>query len=182
MKKCICGFLLCVWMALDATPAQVILIRHGEKPPEGNHLSLEGEERAAALAPFFLGNSAVTEYGTPVALFAAHYQTQVRSVRSAETLQPLSQALGIPVNTNYEKDDYERLAQEILNNPAYTGKMVLIAWEHHRLTDLAKALGVQDPPKWHGKDFDRLWILTFKDKGVKFTDLSQKLMYGDASH
>ena len=33
-----------------AQPAQVLVIRHGEKPESGEHLSLKGQERAAALA------------------------------------------------------------------------------------------------------------------------------------
>ena len=59
-----------VWVSrLSAEPAQVIIIRHAEKPDEGNELSLAGRERAAALAPYFLGETALLRFGPPVAIY-----------------------------------------------------------------------------------------------------------------
>jgi len=51
---------LLVWAtwacSLHADPAQVILIRHAEKPEQGHDLSLPGRQRAAALVPYFREN------------------------------------------------------------------------------------------------------------------------------
>jgi broad specificity phosphatase PhoE len=168
----------------DAKPAQVIIIRHAEKPEEGDHLSVKGMERAAALAPYFLNTPPVLEYGKPVALYATNVTPDDKSFRTQETLAPLAKELNLEIKHPYTKDQYADLAREILNNKDYEGKMVLIAWEHHNIPALAKALGVNpEPSRWHGKDFDRVWTITYKEDGrVKFNTFSQELMYHDASN
>ena len=55
---------------LCAQPAQVILIRHAEKPPTGNMLNTKGRERAAALVPYLLETDDLTKFGKPVAIYA----------------------------------------------------------------------------------------------------------------
>lgn len=169
---------------LDAVPAQVIIIRHAEKPETGEHLSVKGQERAAALAPYFLNTSSVLEYGTPAALYATNVTPDDPSYRTQETLTPLAQALGQQIQHPYTKDQVSDLAKEILLNKAYEKKMVLIAWEHHNIPALAKELGVKhEPPKWHGKDFDSVWTITYENDGkAKLRIFSQELMYGDSGN
>jgi hypothetical protein len=53
--------------AVSAAPAEIIMIRHGEKPPSGNELNDQGWQRANALAGFFTSEPAVLTFGTPVA-------------------------------------------------------------------------------------------------------------------
>jgi hypothetical protein len=36
-----------------------------------------------------------------------------------------------------------------------------MVWEHAAIPVLAAQLGVNNPPKWKGKDFDSIWIITF---------------------
>lgn len=163
-----------------ATPAQVIIIRHGEKPKEGNELSLKGWERAHALIPFFQGNKKVLDFGTPVAIYAQKPSTPESSMRPIETVQGLADALNLTLNTNFEHAQYPSMAQEILSNPDYEGKMVLICWEHKVIPDIAKNLNAPNVPnKWDGDDFDRLWVITYGDE-ITFDDLPQKLLYGDS--
>lgn len=52
-KMILCFLATVSCFSLHAAPAQIIIIRHAEKPPEGNQLSIKGMERAAALIPFF---------------------------------------------------------------------------------------------------------------------------------
>lgn len=51
-------------------PAQVITIRCSEKALEGNGLSLKGQKRDAALAPYFFGTEALAKYERLVAIDA----------------------------------------------------------------------------------------------------------------
>jgi hypothetical protein len=53
-------------------PAQIILIRHAEKPadPEDPHLSEAGVKRAERLVSFITNDPAMTRFGLPVAVFA----------------------------------------------------------------------------------------------------------------
>lgn len=166
----------------EAKPAQVIIIRHAEKPDHGETLSTKGLERAAALAPYFMNTPAVLEFGTPVALYATNVTPNDKSLRTQETLTPLAQALGQTVKHPYTKDQYKELVAEIFTTPEYEGKSVLIAWEHHNIPKLAKELGVEpEPSHWHGSDYDSVWVITYtKDGHVKFYTFSQELMYGDA--
>ena len=53
-----------------AGPAQVIIIRHAEKPPVGDDLTPKGRQRAAALVPYFLETPEVLEYKLPAAIYA----------------------------------------------------------------------------------------------------------------
>jgi hypothetical protein len=169
--------------AARGQPAQVILIRHAEKPPEGHDLSLQGRERAAALAPFFLEAPEVLTYKAPAAIYAQAVNQEARSRRPIETVTPLAKALKLDLITRYGHSDYPRMAKDILANPDYKGKMVLICWEHKVIPDMARELGVKDAPaKWPGEAFDRLWVITYKADGPPtFRDLPQRLLFGDSS-
>lgn len=163
-----------------ATPAQIIIIRHAEKEAQGNDLSPQGYQRAQALVGFFESNPAVTQYGTPAAIYAMKPKADGKDIRPLETVTPLAQSLGLTVNTTYPKEDVNGLAQAILSDPSYTGKMVLIAWEHHFIPSILTALGwTQGPTTWPGDAYDRAWILNFDGgKPVSFQDVSQPPLPG----
>ncbi len=176
-----------------AAPAQIILIRHGEKPAQGNQLDEQGFARARALVNYFKTNPAVTAYGTPVAIYAMKPKGPNGSVRPIQTVTPLAEALGLPVISDYLRDDASDLANAVLSNKAYDGKMVLVCWEHNAIPDIVAALaaaagtadGVQDalPDNWDGNAFDRTWILDFSPDGkiTSFRDLPQRLLPGDSA-
>lgn len=69
-----------------------------------------------------------------------------------------------------------------MKNPSYEGKMVLIAWEHRIIPEIAEEFGVMNAPKkWPGEVFDRLWVIDFEGgKPVNFRNLPQRLMFGDS--
>jgi hypothetical protein len=169
--------------ALYANPAQVIIIRHAEKPPAGTSLTLKGRERAAALVPFFLGAPPVLQFGPPTAIYAARPTAQHPSLRSEQTVQSLADEMKLPLLTQYNPLQVEQLAEEILTHPDYEDKMVLICWSHTEIPRLAAHLGAKKSPKrWPDDSYDRLWILNFDPEGsVSFENLPQKLLFGDAS-
>lgn len=147
-------------------PAQIILIRHAEKPadPENPHLSPAGLKRADALVSFITTDPAMTRFGLPVAVFATQTTKHDAGQRTQETVAPLAKALKLPVLTPYLGKDYAALAKQILANPAYAGKTVLICWNHEAIPQLAAALGVlPEPPKWKGKVFDQVYIISYHD-------------------
>ena len=185
MRTTILGFFLgtIVIATAYATPAQVIIIRHAEKPPEGNHLSLKGYERAAALVPYFLGDPELLKFGTPSSVFATKPSGPNDSYRPIETVEGVAKALKLNLIAKYERLEYPIMVKEILKNAEYDGKMILIAWEHKVIPNITEAFGVQNAPKeWHGDTFDRTWIITFlPDEKTEFQNLPQRLMFGDSS-
>ncbi|MGO9108026.1 MAG: hypothetical protein ACLP9L_02225 [Thermoguttaceae bacterium] len=160
----------------NAKPAQVIIIRHGEKPDQGDDLSLKGRERAAALVPFFVSG----DKERPVAIYAQGPSNEHHSRRPMETVAPLARELKLEVKT-YHRNRYAEMVKEILARPEYDGKTVLICWHHKGIPDLATALGVVAPPDWTSQTFDRLWIIRLKDGKAILQDLPQRLLYGDSA-
>jgi hypothetical protein len=170
-------------------PATVLLIRHAEKLTDGRiDLAPAGFARAKDLPQLFLPEKNVSNAGTPPkfprpdALFATHQSKH--SNRPFETLEPLSQALNLPINTDFEDDDYAGLAKLLLSGK-YAGKVVLVAWHHGKLPQLAAALGIDpQPAPWPATQFDRVWRIDWHSNGNQskptLTDLPQQLMPGDS--
>jgi hypothetical protein len=172
---------LSVW----AQPTQIILLRHGEKPedPSAPHLSPRGEDRARALVTLLGRNSRLTSNAPIAALFATHVTKHDRSHRTGETLAPLAHELGLVVEEPFDSDNFGPLARRILTDRKLQGKTVVVCWTHHRLSQLAGALGVRpEPPPWKEKVFDRLWVLEYDHGRVSLRDLPQHLLKGDAKH
>lgn len=150
-----------------AGPAHIILIRHAEKPADSEdpHLSPAGVKRAARLVSYIMTDPAMVRLGAPVAVFATQSTKHDNGQRTQETVAPLAKALKLPVQTPFLGKDYDALAKQILANPAYTGKTVLICWNHEEIPELAAALGLEpQPPKWKGSVFDDVYVISY-DKG-----------------
>lgn len=162
---------------LLAQPREILIIRHAEKPESSTapNLTSKGYARAAALVQFFSSS-----FDTPDFLFAT--QVSKNSNRPVETITPLASALHMSLNSKTADADFAVLAQDILANPQYTGRMIIICWHHGTIPDLAKAFGAADVPKsWPDAVFDRVWRLQFGDSGTTLTILQQHLLFGDSS-
>jgi len=147
-------------------PAQIILIRHADKPrdPDDPHLSKAGVKRARQLVPFITTDPAMTRFGLPVAVFATQATKHDNGQRTQETVAPLALALKLPVETPYLGKDYPALAKLILGTTAYAGKTVLICWNHEEIPPLAAALGVTpEPPKWKASVYDQVYVISYHD-------------------
>ncbi|MHB2025620.1 MAG: hypothetical protein ACYCPQ_03130 [Elusimicrobiota bacterium] len=167
---------------INLAPAQIIIIRHGEKPETGNTLSPRGRLRAQALVGFFKKNPAVTRFGPPAAIYAMAPNSEDGSLRPIETVTPLAQSLGLPINENFHKKDLPGLAEDIMKNPSCAGRMVLVCWEHHMIPKLARQLGWDSAPQsWPGSVFDRAWILNFTGERVSsFQNIPENVLPGDS--
>jgi hypothetical protein len=166
-----------------AEPAQVLIIRHSETPPEKSdgNLSRKGQERAMAFVPFFTKTPELIYQGLPVALFATKSFSGDVSRYTLETITPLSNRLRVLVDAHYAKTDFASLAQEILTSPEYERKMVLICWDHEYIPRLAAALGISpQPPAWPANVFDRVLIITYRDGRASLVNMPQRLLFGDS--
>jgi broad specificity phosphatase PhoE len=173
-----------------AAPAQVIIIRHGEKSLTGPDLDPRGYQRAQDLVEFFKTDKAMLQYGTPAAIYAMEPKHEGNpnktpsSLRAVETVQPLANALNLTIRDNAINTDYEAVVSEVMQNPQYNGRMVLICWEHKNIPPMAEAFGATTAPeKWDKKIFDRVWVLNFKNgRFVSFEDLPENLLPGDSAN
>ena len=167
-----------------AVPAQVLIIRHGEKINDINpHLSARGKERAKKLVDLFLKNPKFNRFGPPVAIYAAAPKTDDSSTRPQDTVLPLAKALKLNVNLEYNKKQYDDLSDAIYNNPKYNNKTVVICWVRQTIPDLASAFyATEVPTEWSGDSFDRVWKIQFKDgeNAGRVIDLPQGLFPSDS--
>lgn len=175
--------LLCMSATSFATPKEILVIRHAEKPivgDEGIHLSDRGLQRANALPEFFLGHPDMNDNGAPVAVYAASPKIPTGSVRAYETIAPTAARLGLPVIRNFKSGEEDVIAQDILKNPAYNGKTVVVAWVRDELPLLGAALGVTETLRWPSSVFDRVWKFSFDSRGqVSLKTVQQSLLVGD---
>jgi phosphohistidine phosphatase SixA len=159
---------------LPAHPGHIVLIRHGEEPSDADdpHLSKEGRARADAFVEFMTHDPAMIHLGTPAAIFATETTKDDNGQRTQETVTPLARALRLPVLAQYHSKDYDKLATRVLSDPSLTGKTVVVCWNHEWLPQLAVALGVNpEPPKWKGKVYDLVYVITYKDRHVVLTTM-----------
>ncbi|KAI8620223.1 hypothetical protein BC830DRAFT_1164737 [Chytriomyces sp. MP71] len=128
----------------------IYLIRHGEKPDDDSAgLTLAGEARAQCIARKYSQTGFTS-------LFCMDYDADTGAhARACETLQPLADATGLPLNHKYQEQDDEGVSGALLK-AAQSGP-VMVAWEHKVLGQIAGDLTGQ---KWKypGSEFDLVWI------------------------
>ena len=129
---------------------KVVVIRHGEKPPTGNALNERGEQRAQCIADTFAAKGFTH-------IFAFAPTPQHPSERAVQTVTPLSDAIGVSVDTSVSRDDVDGLVEAIRALPV--DAVVLVCWEHHIVQDIALSLGVLSAPEYDGDEFDLMWTI-----------------------
>ena len=175
---------LCSWLLLatasahDLSPtptppsalarATVLIIRHAEEPAHGDGLSATGTAHADFYVNYFENyhlNAAAPIRLT--ALFAAANSSS--SHRPYLTLAPLSQAIGLPIDTQFKDDDYPKLVDNL--QTVDHGRYILVCWHHGNIPDLVRALGA-DPRallpdgKWPDEQYGWLIQLHFDKLGA----------------
>ena len=126
---------------------------------------------------------------TPDFLFAS--KSDKGSHRPYETIKPLEQALQcfnnpvLRINHTFTNttDGIDALTSEILANPIYAGKVILICWHHGKIPQLAEAFGVpwgQLPwIKWPPTIFDLIFCITWKNGQANLDVANQLLLHSD---
>lgn len=135
---------------------KVVIIRHGEKPKDGDNLSCQGENRALQLPAVI-----VQKFGTPSVVYvpALGNEKSTSHSRMFQTASPLAIKHNLTINTKFSAKDNDEIAHSVFKK---TGT-VLMVWQHSAIPDLADALGVKNPPAWEDADFDSIWVITYQD-------------------
>jgi hypothetical protein len=179
-----------------------MLIRHAEKPPDagpppygidanGEHdkhsLTARGWQRAGALVPFFR-EAWMRAIETPDAVYAAKVGDEAvmvdghdvsKSLRPQQTVTPLVYAIDPEkgLQTPFAVGEEIDLARHIA---AHEHGVVLVAWEHHHVPDIARVFCPGAPAHWENGRFDGVWVLTrTADDTYEFEHVNQALLSGD---
>jgi broad specificity phosphatase PhoE len=118
----------------------ILMVRHAEKPDSGKELSVAGQERAHAYAVYFQNyvlNGTVLKLNYIVATADSS-----QSERPRLTMEPLAKAMGMEINAKHQENDYQKVADDILQNSKYDRSNIVICWHHEEILQLAAALGV----------------------------------------
>lgn len=151
---------------VQAMPAQVIVIRHGEKDPVTFGLTQQGFERAGALAHYLTQTPELIIFGFPAAIFAARpiHASDDFTTRCIETVTPIATLLNLPVHSPYAPPQEPLLVDLIMNSSRYDGKNILICWHHTAIANLIRAFGYLPPsaisPVYPNR-YDLTFIMTF---------------------
>jgi phosphohistidine phosphatase SixA len=117
-------------------PKRIILMRHADKTDDRDDedLSGAGVERAKHLVTYI-----PETFGKPDVIIAS--APSKHTDRPTETVEPLADALGIKVRNDFAKDEFADLIDDVLNDPDYKNKTVVICWHHKELPAMAALLG-----------------------------------------
>jgi hypothetical protein len=146
--------------------AEILIIRHAEKPTSGSVLSQAGSARADAYLDYFQHFRCDAKPLHLDYLFAAADSRE--SCRPRLTLEPLSQALNLPIDTRFKNRQVRDLAHAMRSLPP--DKQFLICWHHGEIPALLRAFGA-DPEKiipggkWPNSVFTWLIWLRFDKQG-----------------
>lgn len=173
---CSIGILFCSngqTSTASAAGKKIIIIRHGEKPDDGDNLSCKGLNRALALPQVLY-----SKFGLPQNVFvpSLHTGKKTSTARMYQTIVPFAVKYNLNVNSKFDVEDAEGLAGALKQ----TAGTSLVVWEHKNINDITKALGVQQKLKWESDDFDGIWIVTLSAAGATVTTDKEGLLPKDA--
>jgi hypothetical protein len=176
--------LICVLFAsaVFAMPMKVLIIRHAEKPADPNAIDLapKGFRRAQALTHLFEIHPEYADPILPTEIFAFKYIPGQNSKRGIETITPLAQSLGLPVQALYTGEQPDEMANELITNSEHNHQIVMIAWKHSTIAELAAKLGAPCGKTWSDSVFDRVWILDFSGPQPTCVDKPESVLPGDS--
>jgi len=142
-------------LSIALTNAKLIMIiRHGEKLNDDvTDLSPTGKARAQCLVNVFGSNGT---YLTPQKIFAQSPSEKKQSTRPRDTVTPLADSLGLTVDLSYTSGQIKKLTNDILSS---NNDVILISWSNDKIPEIAEKLGIQNPPEWKSKVFDKVWMI-----------------------
>ena len=120
-------------------------------------LSAAGYVRAERLADYIQAT-----FGSPEFLFATAFS--IHSARPVETLTPLSKQIGVAIDATFADKDYGALAEEVLSQPQFMGKLILVCWHHGNIPPLMRALRAKSdefPDPWDPQVFNLILQLDY---------------------
>jgi hypothetical protein len=162
MKKsalqCFACFILAAFLSLMAfgQPAtlKIVIIRHGEKPKDGDNLTCQGLNRALQLPKVLYKKFGIPAFTYVPALLDS---AATKHARMFQTVTPLAVRYNLTINSSLAGKDYDGIARELKRRSG----TVLLVWDHKAIPGIAAKLGVKGPLSWSDDDFDSIWIITF---------------------
>ena len=141
---------------MNVSPEVIYIIRHAEKPlkpplsgvdfagGQNEHSLLpRGWQRSGALAALFHPDFGGLRAGlrTPTLLVAPSWGHPGKTAahRSYQTIQGLSERLGLPITAQFAQGQEQQLADSLVRS---CSGVVLICWEHHHIPEIASSLPV----------------------------------------
>lgn len=150
----------------------IVIMRHAEKPLNGDNLSCRGFNRSMQLPALIRKKFGVPQY---VYVPAPSTGKETKSGRMMQTVWPLATKYNLSINTNYEVKDAEDLVKNIRSKKG----LVLVVWEHDAISDIVKKLGIKGGLKWPGTDYDGMWVVTIRGGKTSFSKTVQGLKPSD---
>ena len=157
----------------SGTLQKVIIIRHGEKPQNGDNLSCQGFNRSVELPAVLYA-----KFKTPDYIFTAAPKEgkSTNAARMFETIIPYAVKYNLNIDTRFFVEDTKGVATAIMKKSG----TVLVVWEHNHIIEIVKALGIVDANlKWKDSDFDSIWIITFQNGKATLTTDKENLQPSD---
>ena len=114
-------------------PANIFIIRHGEKVKTLSNLDCNGVLRSTYI-PKLIEKINDDGYGIHTLLTAFDYN----SMHQEQTIELSSWLLNIPLFMYGHSSQTEKIIKELFTNPYYNGKTVLICWEHRCIQQIVK--------------------------------------------
>lgn len=147
---------------------KVVIIRHGEKPADGDNLSCQGQNRALQLASVLHQKINVPDFIYVPALKA---DKNTAHSHMFQTVTPFAVKYNLTINSKYGGDDFA----EVTNSVFKKSGTVLMVWSHSEIPDLAKSLGLENAPQWADADFDSIWMITYANGQARLITDSEGL-------
>ena len=136
---------------------KIVIVRHGEKPDNGENLSCTGLNRSLKL-PAVL----TAKFGKPAYLFVPSLGMSKVTTHSRmyQTATPMAVKYNLSINTNYGVKDSKEMGKDLEKLHG----TVLVVWEHNSIMKLVKGLDVDTSNlDWPDNDYDSIWIITYKN-------------------
>lgn len=162
-------FIILAFMAATsfAMPKEIVIIRHGEKPPHGNSLDCQGLNRALTLS------TTLSKFGNFQQIYVPHLDALLDATshtRMLQTASPYAISHNVEINSRYADSDAVGATSSVQQESGD----VLMVWDHGKIGKLAAAFGVHKYPKWHADDFDSVWIITYSGNAQHTANLTIK--------
>ena len=140
------------WFFESQATTTIIFVRHADKaavPADNPSLSEAGTRRAAELARQLVDADVVAGID---AIYATPFK------RSQETVQPIADALSLPIRT-YDAEDTNHVLDKILRK--HKGKIILVVGHSNTLPTLIANLGASKKvPRIAEGEYDNIYIVS----------------------
>jgi hypothetical protein len=150
---------------------KVIIIRHGEKPANGNNLSCQGLNRALQLPAVIQKKFGIPDY---IYIPSVSDGTSTSHARMFQTATPLAVKYNLSINSQFD----EKNAKDVSDDIKAKKGTVLVVWEHSAIPAIAKRLGIGNPGRW-GNSFDTIWIITFPQGNARMVKDAEGITASD---